>query len=203
MGHAITNYQPGVNADFFDDRDAFSQRRRVRSFYDSPVSNESENIFNYAYEIMLDIQNLQESRAYSQFNNIQNASRRARDTQDMANRMDEVIAEAAKGDNNTRKKVPDAVIDYMRDHNIYVDDMPITDYIKKQGDAEGALDKGGLQAVKAALDNSSGRDGDMSAQAQLVIQKAIQMLNASITQSAGLVSKWGDILQLISQKTFS
>lgn len=174
--------------------------------YRQNVSNAGdggESIFMYAYETMLEIQNLQESRAYQQFNDIQNASKRARDTQEMANRMDEVIAEAAKGDNTTRENVPEDVINYMRDNHITVDGLSITDYLKKNGNADGALDKGGLQAVKAALDNSAGRDSDMSAQAQLVIQKAVQMLNAAITQATGLVSKWGDILQLITQKTFS
>ena len=161
-----------------------------------------DNIFSYAYEIMLKLQDLQASRAFSQFESIQKASSRAKDTQEMANRVDEAIAKAAKGDDKTTEKLPDGVEDYMKNNGITVDGMTITEYINKNS-KDGGLDKGSLQAIKAALDNSSSRDSDLSTQGQLTIQKATQMLNAVITQATGLVSKWGDILQMISQKTFS
>ena len=161
-----------------------------------------DNIFSYAYEIMLKLQDLQASRAFSQFESIQKASSRAKDTQEMANRVDEAIAKAAKGDDKKTEKLPDEVKDYMKNNDITVDGVAIDKYINDNGSA-GELDKGSLQAVKAALDNSSSRDSDLSTQGQLTIQKATQMLNAVITQATGLVSKWGDILQMISQKTFS
>lgn len=163
----------------------------------------TDNIFAYAYKVMLFLEDVQSFRASAQFKDIQNASNRARDTQEKANQMDEVIAKASKGDGNAKEKVPEDVINYMKTHDIRVDGQSIEDYIRAHKGNDGKLDKGGLQAVKAALDSSSGRDSDLSSQAQLTIQKAIQMLNAAISQATNLVSKWGEILQMITQKTYS
>lgn len=166
--------------------------------------DESEsNPFAFGFEslevLLMAIQDI----ANNQYLAIQKSAERARKTQDMSNRMDEVIAEAAKGDDKTREKVPDDVIQYMRDNGITIDGMTIDEYIKQHGDGSGALDKGGLQAVKAALDNSANRDTDLMTQGQLTIQKMSQQMNAVITQLTGLLSKWGDISSQIAQKTYS
>ncbi|MCW2474998.1 MULTISPECIES: hypothetical protein [unclassified Symbiopectobacterium] len=191
---------PDINSTVLEDKE-----RRVRNTTQekTPRYGTADNIFAYAYEIMLLLQDVQSSRAYAQFNDIQNASNRARDTQEKANQMDEAIAAASKGDGNAKEAVPADVIEYMKTHGIQVDGKSIEDYIKQHAGADGKLDKGSLQAVKAALDNSAGRDSDLSSQAQLTIQKAIQMLNAAISQATNLVSKWGEILQMITQKTYS
>lgn len=91
----------------------------------------------------------------------------------------------------------------MRDNGISINGETIDQYIKKSADASGTLDKGGLQAVKAALDNSANRDTDLMTQGQLTIQKMSQQMNAVITQLTGLLNKWGDICTQIAQKTFS
>lgn len=126
---------------------------------------------------------------------------RAKNTLDMSNRMDEVIADAAKGDDKTRKPVPDEVVKYMRDNGILVDGKTIDDYISNHGGSDG-LDKGSLQAIKAALDNSASRDTDISTQDQLKIQNEFQKYNAEVTQQTNLLSKFGEILNLIAQKMF-
>ncbi|MGG2142967.1 hypothetical protein [Symbiopectobacterium sp. RP] len=191
---------PSINHSVFEDKETrLGNTPQGKSRYYGPA----DNIFAYAYEIMLFLQDVQSSRAYAQFNDIQNASNRARDTQEKANQMDEVIAQASKGDGNTKEAVPADVIEYMRTHGIQVDGKSIDDYIKQHAGADGKLDKGSLQAIKAALDNSANRDSDLSSRAQLTIQKAIQMLNAAISQATNLVSKWGEILQMITQKTYS
>lgn len=107
-----------------------------------------------------------------------------------SNEMDEVIAKAAKGDAKTKEEVPDDVIKYMRDNGILIDGMTIDEYMAKYGD-HGKLDKGGLQAVKAALDNDANRNTDLMSQGQITIQKMSQELNAVLTQLTGLISKWG------------
>ncbi|MBG6245239.1 hypothetical protein CS369_11480 [Candidatus Symbiopectobacterium sp. 'North America'] len=191
---------PSIDPSVFEDKETrVGNTLQVKSRY----YGAADNIFAYAYEIMLLLQNVQSSRAYAQFNDIQNASNRARDTQEKANQMDEAIVQASKGDGNTKETVPADVIEYMKTHGIQVDGKSIEDYIKQHAGADGKLDKGSLQAVKSALDNSANRDSDLSSQAQLTIQKAIQMLNAAISQATNLVSKWGDILQMITQKTYS
>lgn len=191
---------PSINPSVLEDKETrLGNTPQGKSRYYGP----SDNLFAYAYEIMLLLQDVQSSRAYVQFNDIQNASNRARDTQEKANQMDEVVAQASKGDGNTKEAVPADVIEYMKTHGIQVDGKLIDDYIKQHAGADGKLDKGSLQAIKAALDNSANRDSDLSSQAQLTIQKAIQMLNAAISQATNLVSKWGEILQMITQKTYS
>lgn len=164
-------------------------------------SDDQDNPFAFGYSVLTDLSLVLQQIANALYGNIKQSTERARNTQDMSNRMDEVIAEAAKGDDKTREQVPDEVVKYMRDNGILVDGMTIDDYIKTHGGAEG-LDKGSLQAVKAALDNSANRDTDLMTQGQLSIQKMTQEINAVITQMTGLLSKWGDLLSMIAQKMF-
>ncbi len=191
---------PNIKSGVFDGKETrLGNTPQEKSHY----YGSADNIFAYAYEIMLLLQDVQSSRAYAQFNDIQNASNRARDTQEKANRMDELVTQATKGDGNNKEAVPADVIEYMKKHGIQVDGKSIDNYIKEHAGDYGKLDKGSLQAIKVALDNSAGRDSDLSSQAQLTIQKAIQMLNSAISQATNLVSKWGEILQMITQKTYS
>lgn len=163
----------------------------------------SDNPFAYGYSVLQTLLLSIQEIANNQYLDIKESAERARKTQQMSNRMDEVIAEVAKGDDKTRKKIPDDVIKYMRDNGISINGETIDQYIKKSADASGTLDKGGLQAVKAALDNSANRDTDLMTQGQLTIQKMSQQMNAVITQLTGLLNKWGDICTQIAQKTFS
>ena len=164
-------------------------------------NNDLDNPFAYGFSVLDDLELVLQTLANNLFSQIQTSTERARNTQDMSNRMDEVIADAAKGDDKTRKPVPDDVVNYMRENGIHVDGMSIDDYISQHGDANG-LDKGSLQAVKAALDNSANRDTDLMTQGQLSIQKMTQEINAVITQMTGLLSKWGDLLGMIAQKMY-
>ncbi len=164
-------------------------------------AQDMSNPFAYGFSVLDNLQFVLQKIANALFGKINTSTNRARDTQDMSNRMDEVIADAAKGDDKTRKPVPDDVVKYMRDNGILVDGMTIDDYISKHGGTDG-LDKGSLQAVKAALDNSANRDTDLMTQGQLSIQKMTQEINAVITQMTGLLSKWGDLLSMIAQKMY-
>ncbi|ENP5941704.1 secretion protein [Salmonella enterica] len=170
---------------------------------DNTVEDDQDinNPFAYGFSVLDNLQLVLQKIANALFCKINTSTDRARNTQDMSNRMDEVIADAAKGDDKTRKPVPDEVVKYMRDNGILVDGMTIDDYISKHG-GTGGLDKGSLQAVKAALDNSANRDTDLMTQGQLSIQKMTQEINAVVTQMTGLLSKWGDLLSMIAQKMY-
>ncbi|ARF52300.1 secretion protein [Pantoea stewartii] len=170
---------------------------------DNTVADDQDinNPFAYGFSVLDNLQLVLQKSANALFGKINTSTDRARNTQDMSNRMDEVIADAAKGDDKTRKPVPDEVVKYMRDNGILVDGMSIDDYISKHGGTDG-LDKGSLQAVKAALDNSANRDTDLMTQGQLSIQKMTQEINAVVTQMTGLLSKWGDLLSMIAQKMY-
>ena len=170
---------------------------------DNTVADDQDinNPFAYGFSVLDNLQLVLQKIANELFCKINTSADRARNTQDMSNRMDEVIADAAKGDDKTRKPVPDEVVKYMRDNGILVGGMTIDDYISKHGGTDG-LDKGSLQAVKAALDNSAKRDTDLMTQGQLSIQKMTQEINAVVTQMTGLLSKWGDLLSMIAQKMY-
>lgn len=170
---------------------------------DNTVADDQDinNPFANGFSVLDNLQLVLQKIANALFGKINTSTDRARNTQDMSNRMDEVIADAAKGDDKTRKPVPDEVVKYMRDNGILVDGMSIDDYISKHGGTNG-LDKGSLQAVKAALDNSANRDTDLMTQGQLSIQKMTQEINAVVTQMTGLLSKWGDLLSMIAQKMY-
>lgn len=163
----------------------------------------SDNPFAYGYSVLQALLMSVQDIANNQYLDIKKSAERARNTQQMSNRMDEVIAEVAKGDDKKKEKIPDDVLQYMRDNGISINGMTIDEYVKDKGDSHGALDKGDLQAVKAALDNSANRDTDLMTQGQLTIQKMSQQMNAVITQLTGLLNKWGDICTQIAQKTFS
>ncbi|EEF3101518.1 SPI-2 type III secretion system translocon protein SseB [Salmonella enterica] len=161
-----------------------------------------QNPFAEGYSVLLTLLMVIQAIANAKFMDVQKNAERARNTQEKSNEMDEVIAEAAKGDPKTKETVPQDVIDYMRQNGITIDGMTIDQYMAKYGD-HGKLDKGGLQALKAALDNDANRNTDLMSQGQLTIQKTAQMLNAVLTQLTGLISKWGDIASMIAQKTYS
>ncbi|AXD72300.1 SPI-2 type III secretion system translocon protein SseB [Salmonella enterica subsp. diarizonae] len=161
-----------------------------------------QNPFAEGYGVLLILLMVIQAIANDKFIQIQKNAERARNTQEKSNEMDAVIADAAKGDAKTTEEVPEDVIKYMRDNGILVNGMTIDQYIDKYG-VKGKLDKGGLQAVKAALDNDANRNTDLMSQGQLTIQKMSQQLNAVLTQLAGLVNKWGEISSMIAQKTYS
>ncbi|EIT9294368.1 SPI-2 type III secretion system translocon protein SseB, partial [Salmonella enterica subsp. enterica serovar Enteritidis] len=160
-----------------------------------------QNPFAEGYGVLLILLMVIQAIANNKFIEVQKNAERARNTQEKSNEMDEVIAKA-KGDAKTKEEVPEDVIKYMRDNGILLDGMTIDDYMAKYGD-HGKLDKGGLQAIKAALDNDANRNTDLMSQGQITIQKMSQELNAVLTQLTGLISKWGEISSMIAQKTYS
>ncbi|EAS9109853.1 type III secretion system translocon protein SseB [Salmonella enterica] len=162
-----------------------------------------KNPFAEGYEVLLFLLIVIQAIANAKFVEIQKNSERARNTQQKSNEMDEVIAKAAEEkDPKTKEEVPADVIEYMRKNGILIDGMTIDQYMDKFGD-RGKLDKGGLQAIKAALDNDANKGTDLLSQGQVIIQKMNQEMNAVLTQLTGLISKWGDISSMIAQKTYS
>ncbi|EGP9424323.1 SPI-2 type III secretion system translocon protein SseB [Salmonella enterica] len=177
----------------------------VRNFDSDTESQDGlyeQNPFAEGYSVLLILLTVIQAIANAKFMDVQKNAERARNTQEKSNEMDEVIAEVSKGDPKTKAAVPDDVSNYMRINGITIDGLTFDQYMAKYGD-HGKLDKGGLQALKAALDNDANRNTDMMSQGQLTIQKTAQMLNAVLSQLTGLISKWGEISTMIAQKTYS
>ncbi|ECC9576772.1 pathogenicity island 2 effector protein SseB [Salmonella enterica subsp. houtenae] len=159
-----------------------------------------KNTFAEAYKVLTFLLMVIQTIANAKFMEIQKNSERARNTQQKSNEMDELIAKAAQEkDPKTKEEVPAEVIDYMRRNGILIDGMTIDQYMDKFGD-HGKLDKGGLQAVKAALDNDANKGTDLLSQGQIIIQKLNQEMNAVLTQLTSTVEKWGTISSMIAQK---
>ncbi|EAM8728466.1 pathogenicity island 2 effector protein SseB [Salmonella enterica] len=159
-----------------------------------------KNTFAEAYKVLTFLLMVIQTIANAKFMEIQKNSERARNTQQKSNEMDELIAKAAQEkDPKTKEEVPEDVIDYMRRNGILIDGMTIDQYMDKFGD-HGKLDKGGLQAVKAALDNDANKGTDLLSQGQIIIQKLNQEMNAVLTQLTSTVEKWGTISSMIAQK---
>ncbi|EBF4220545.1 pathogenicity island 2 effector protein SseB [Salmonella enterica] len=159
-----------------------------------------KNTFAEAYKVLTFLLMVIQTIANAKFMEIQKNSERARNTQQKSNEMDEVIAKAAEEkDPKTKEEVPADVIEYMRKNGILIDGMTIDQYMDKFG-GSGKLDKGGLQAVKAALDNDANKGTDLLSQGQVIIQKLNQEMNAVLTQLTSTVEKWGAISSMIGQK---
>ncbi|EKC3231902.1 pathogenicity island 2 effector protein SseB [Salmonella enterica] len=165
-----------------------------------PDDLSQKNTFAEAYKVLTFLLMVIQTIANAKFMEIQKNSERARNTQQKSNEMDELIAKAAQEkDPKTKEEVPEDVIDYMRRNGILIDGMTIDQYMDKFGD-HGKLDKGGLQAVKAALDNDANKGTDLLSQGQIIIQKLNQEMNAVLTQLTSTVEKWGTISSMIAQK---
>ena len=67
---------------------------------------------------------------YSQMQQKSDVSRTA---QDMANRVDEKVAEAAKEGDKATRELPQDVVNYMRDNGFKVDGKTIDQYLKENG----------------------------------------------------------------------
>lgn len=165
-------------------------------------NNSNKNPFSYGFSVLMDMMEVMQILANTQYRYYEKSAAQARNTQAMSNRVDEVIANLAK-ENDPKKtaKIPKDVFDYMKKNGIQVNGQDIDAYAGENGGKD--LDKGQLQAVKAALDNSANRDMDFMNQGQILMQKSLQQLSTLTSQTTGLLSKWNDLLNMISQKTFS
>lgn len=165
--------------------------------HSSPYTvNDSDDIFSLGLKVLYSFLDVLSNIASSNFKEMQARSKYASDTQEMSNRVDEVIAEATKGDDKTKEPLPDSVIDFMRKNSITVDGMSIDEYLKKNGPE---LDKGQLQAVKASLDNEKSRATDTMSQDQLQLQKIMQSYNVCSNNISTLQTGLKDLLMTIAR----
>ncbi|WGL98725.1 secretion protein EspA [Arsenophonus sp. aPb] len=120
----------------------------------------------------------------------------SRSAQDMANRVDEIIAEVSKKGDKATGELPDDVVNYMRDNGITVDGMTIDQYLAKNGKD---LDQGKLQAVKAALETVSNRASDFVSQSQLQLQKVMQSYNVTVSLINSMQTMLAEMNKSIAQ----
>ena len=109
---------------------------------------------------------------------MQSRSDLARNAQDMANRVEEQIAEAAKEGDKATRELPEQVIEFMEKNNVTVDGKNIKKYLEENGNK---LDQGKLKAVKSALDTKQGRETDLQTSLQFKMQQCTQRYQSDMT----------------------
>ncbi|MFW5399109.1 chemotaxis protein [Yersinia sp. 1252 StPb PI] len=157
---------------------------------------EHADIYSMGLSAFYEYLDVLESLARSAYEAMHARSEYANNIQDNANQVDSVIAKAAVGDDKKTEPLPDSVIEFMREHGIKVDKMSIDEYLKKNGPE---LDKGQLQAVKAALDNEKTRASDTMTQEQLQLQKFMQSYNVNVNNISTLQTSLKDLLTTIAR----
>lgn len=161
--------------------------------YRSAMTNHS--LMGTAMVTMENIMLLFTELANSKFEAMSKKTEVARDAQDMANRVDRVIADLDKPDSTG--ELPPDVIHYMRVNNIMIDgNQSIDDFMKGKN---GKLDKGDLTAVKAALESASGRASDFVQQNQLKLQQLMQNFNTAVTMANSIQSMNAESTKSIAQ----
>lgn len=160
--------------------------------YLSAMKNYS--LMGQAMTTMEDIMLLFTELANSKFEQMSKKTEVSRDAQDMANRMERLLAELEKPDSTAT--VPDDVIKYMKENNILVEGQSIEDFIKSQG---GSLNKGDLTAIKSALESTSGRASDFVQQNQLKLQQLMQSFNTAVTMANSIQSMNAESTKSIAQ----
>ncbi|ANW22897.1 secretion protein EspA [Vibrio coralliilyticus] len=100
--------------------------------------------------------NLLSELADAKYGQMQAKADVSRSAQDMANRVDEVIARVAKEGDKATGQLPPEVIKYMKDNGFSVDGKSISDYLKTNDPSAKYLDK-----LKAKID-ASGPEGMQS-----------------------------------------
>ncbi|HHH2123098.1 TPA: chemotaxis protein, partial [Yersinia enterocolitica] len=79
--------------------------------HSSPYAvNDADDIFSIGLKVLYSFLDVLSNIASTNFKGMQARSKYASDAQDMSNRVDEVIAKAAKGDDKTKEPLPEAVI---------------------------------------------------------------------------------------------
>ena len=100
--------------------------------------------------------NLLSELADAKYGQMQAKADASRTAQDMANRVDEMIARVAKEGDKATGQLPPEVVKYMQDNGFSVDGMSISEYLKTNDPSAKYLDK-----LKAKID-ASGPEGMQS-----------------------------------------
>jgi len=132
--------------------------------------------------------------ANAKFEQMSKKTEVSRDAQDMANRVDALLAGLA--DAQSKADLPEDVIAYMRANNIEVNGMSIDKFLSENGSS---LNKADLTAVKSALESHSGRASDFVQQNQLKLQQLMQNFNTAVTMANSVQSMNAESAKSIAQ----
>ncbi|MBC8642924.1 secretion protein EspA [Caballeronia sp. EK] len=131
--------------------------------------------------VLYKFMNLYTDQAQQKYEQMSYKADRSRNSQQVANQVDAIIAQLSKPDE--KGNIPMSVLEYLKQNKIMITaNEDIESYIKSHGDWTGLkLSKGDLEVVKGALESDSGRCSDFVSQAQLQIQKYLQSYNVCVS----------------------
>jgi len=132
--------------------------------------------------------------ANAKFEEMGNKTEVSRDAQDMANRVDALLAGLA--DAQSQAELPADVIAYMHENKIEVNGMSIDQFLAENGPE---LNKADLTSVKSTLESFSGRASDFVQQNQLKLQQLMQNFNTAVTMANSIQSMTAESTKSIAQ----
>ncbi|MFS1538719.1 MAG: secretion protein EspA [Candidatus Phlomobacter fragariae] len=152
-------------------------------------------ILSQGIEILYTFMSLLSDLANTKYLEMRKRADFSRDSQEMANRVDEIIAKVAKEGDKGEDYLPDDIRKFMKENNITVDGKSI-DNSAPEGKK---LNQGKLQAVKAAIKTVSDRASDFVSQSQLQIQKIMQTYNVTVSLLNSMQTMLGEMNKSIAQ----
>ncbi|AIJ09187.1 MULTISPECIES: secretion protein EspA [Edwardsiella] len=170
------------------------------------MASQGDSIMSEGISVLYQFMTLFTDLAQGKYDQMKAKADRARNSQQVANQIDAIIAKFKKaGDTGD---LPPDVLKYLRDHNINItvqDDgknatSDIDSYLKSIGHPDGkGLDKGELDVIKGALETDSGRSSDFVTQAQLQIQKTMQSYNVCVSLINSMQTLLAEMNKAIAQ----
>ena len=170
-------------------------------------AGEGDSIMSQGMSVLFKFMTLFSDIAQGKYDQMSAKADRARDSQQMANKVDSIISQIT--DAGSKKPLPQDVIDYLKAHNIQLTVQnngqsstgDIESYLaqiqKDTGSRE--LNKGQLDVIKGALDADSGRCTDFVSQAQLQIQKVMQSYNVTVSLINSMQTMLAEMNKSIAQ----
>lgn len=163
--------------------------------YNNQYNHGTDPILSQGIEVLFTFMELLSNIADAKYLEMQKEANFSRDSQEMANRVNEIIAEVAKGGDKKTAQIPDDVRKFMLSNNITVDLKSIDDY-----DPVGqGLNQGQLEAVRAAIKTVSDRASDFVSQSQLQIQKVMQSYNITVSLINSMQTMMAEMNKSIAQ----
>ncbi len=163
------------------------------------IASRCDSVLSGGIAVLYMFMNLLSELADAKYSQMQQKADVSRQAQDMANQVDEVIANVSKDGDKAVGKLPDDVVKYMHDNGFTIDGMTIDKYLAKNDPDGKGLDKGKLQAVKAALESVSNRASDFVSQSQLQLQKIMQTYNVTVSLLNSMQTMLAEMNKSIAQ----
>ncbi|MDA0116457.1 secretion protein EspA [Vibrio sp. T11.5] len=160
------------------------------------IAARGDSVLSGGIAVLYMFMNLLSEMADAKYSQMQKKSEVSRTAQDMANRVDEKVAEAAKEGDKATRTLPSDVVTYMKDNGFTVDGKSIDKYLQENGNN---LDQGKLKAVKASLETVSNRASDFVSQSQLQLQKLMQTYNVTVSLLNSMQTMLAEMNKSIAQ----